>query len=56
MAENYLHGDDAIWNTIREETAIEAAGEPILASFLHAPILNHDSMAAALEMHLERRD
>ena len=55
MAENYLQGDDAIWNTIREETAIEAAGEPILASFLHATILNHDSMAAALSFHLANK-
>ncbi len=44
--------EDSIWQTIREETAAEAGKEPILASFLHATILNHDSLAAALSFHL----
>lgn len=44
--------EDALWRAIREETAAEAAKEPILASFLHATILNHDSLAAALSFHL----
>jgi serine O-acetyltransferase len=52
---HHLQGDDPIWDTIREETAIEAANEPILASFLHATILNHDSMEAALSFHLANK-
>ena len=33
--------NDPIWERIREETARHASDEPILASFLHATILNH---------------
>ena len=43
---------DQLWQTIREETEIEARNEPILASFLHATILNHDTLEAALSFHL----
>lgn len=43
---------DPVWQCIREETAVEAAREPILASFLHATILNHDTLEAALSFHL----
>lgn len=43
---------DAIWQNIVEETTIEAQREPILASFLHATILNHSSLASSLSFHL----
>lgn len=43
---------DRLWQTIREETQIESKNEPILASFLHATILNHDTLEAALSYHL----
>lgn len=43
---------DRLWNTIREETEREAKNEPILASFLHATILNHETLASALSYHL----
>jgi serine O-acetyltransferase len=43
---------DPIWNRIREETSIVAAGEPILASFLHASILHHEELECALSFHL----
>ena len=43
---------DPLWQTIREETVREAKNEPILASFLHATILNHDTLEAALSFHL----
>lgn len=46
---------DPLWQTIREETAAEAAREPILASFLHATILNHDTLEAALSFHLAHK-
>jgi serine O-acetyltransferase len=43
---------DRVWQTIREETAREVEREPVLASFLHATILNHDSLETALSFHL----
>jgi len=43
---------DPIWSRIRAETREAAAAEPILASFLHATILNHDELECALSFHL----
>lgn len=43
---------DTLWQTIREETEIEVRNEPILASFLHSSILNHDTLEAALSFLL----
>ena len=43
---------DALWERIREETARHASEEPILASFLHATILNHTALEDALSFHL----
>ena len=43
---------DPIWARIRRETRDTAAAEPILASFLHATILNHDELECALSFHL----
>ncbi|MDZ7923420.1 MAG: serine O-acetyltransferase [Marinagarivorans sp.] len=42
----------ALWLTIVEEAKKQAAAEPALASFLHATILNHDSLKSALSYHL----
>jgi serine O-acetyltransferase len=39
---------DPLWKTIRREVEGVAAGEPVLASFLHASILNHKSLEDAL--------
>ncbi len=55
VVKHYIKGEDPVWDAIREETAIEAANEPILASFLHATILNHDTMEAALSFHLANK-
>lgn len=44
--------NDPIWDRIREETRVVAAGEPILASFLHATILHHEELECALSFHL----
>ena len=41
------HGDP-IWERIRSETRKAAAAEPILASFLHATILNHEELELSL--------
>jgi serine O-acetyltransferase len=39
---------DRVWSRLRFEAASAAAGEPVLASFLNAAILRHDSFAEAL--------
>lgn len=46
---------DPIWESIRNETQCNAAKEPILASFLHATILNHSTLEAALSFHLANK-
>lgn len=46
---------DPLWQAIRDETARAAEREPILASFLHATILNHDTLEAALSFHLAHK-
>ncbi len=46
---------DRLWHTIREETERETKNEPILASFLHSTILNHDTLEAALSYHLANK-
>ena len=43
---------DPMWQRIRKEAAEQAAGEPILASFIHATILNHAELELALSFHL----
>ena len=44
--------NDPIWQAIREETELAISKEPILASFLHSTILNHQSLECALSFHL----
>ena len=39
---------DPLWQTIREEVAADVQCEPVLASFLHATVLNHKSLEDAL--------
>ncbi len=46
---------DPVWQTIREETQASVQREPMLASFLHATILNHDSLESALSFHLAQK-
>lgn len=41
-----------IWPQIREEALEASRQEPILASFFHASIINHKSLAEALTFHL----
>tara|TARA_R110000823_G_scaffold125385_10_gene252140 strand:- start:1040 stop:1864 length:825 start_codon:yes stop_codon:yes gene_type:complete len=43
---------DPFWQQIREEASLHASEEPILASFLHATILNHAQLEMALSFHL----
>ena len=49
------HSSDPVWDRIVEETERYAAGEPILASFLHATILNHRELERALSFHLANK-
>lgn len=46
---------DPVWDRIRRETEVEVAKEPFLASFLHATILNHSNLEAALSFHLANK-
>lgn len=46
---------DALWATIRSQTITQAECEPVLASFLYATILNHDTLEAALSFHLANK-
>ena len=43
---------DPIWERIRAETEKHAQEEPLLVSFLHASILNHNSLECALSVLL----
>ncbi|MDX1734706.1 MAG: serine O-acetyltransferase [Halioglobus sp.] len=43
---------DPVWEQIREEAGKHAREEPILASFVHATILNHTRLELALSFHL----
>jgi serine O-acetyltransferase len=49
---NAVPTSDPVWQRIREEVAAQANREPILASFLHAVVLNHDRLEDALSFHL----
>lgn len=46
---------DPIWAQTREQAVELAAHEPMLASFLHATVLNHDHLEAALSYHLSHK-
>ncbi len=46
---------DSVWESIRLQTRKQAESEPVLASFLYATILNHDSLRAALSFHLANK-
>lgn len=41
-----------VWQKIIDETTAVLAAEPVLKSFLHSAILDHESMAGALSHHL----
>lgn len=44
-----------VWETIQAETRRQTEEEPALASFLHATILNHDTLESALTFHLAQK-
>ena len=43
------------WDKIREEAMLMAAEEPMLASFFHSTILNHESLRSALSFQLANK-
>ncbi len=46
---------DPLWQEIRREVRYQAEAEPLLASYFHATILNHSSLASALSFHLANK-
>ena len=46
---------DEVWHSIRTSCAREAAAEPVLAGLLHATVLTHTTLEAALGFHLAQR-
>lgn len=46
---------DPIWWRIQEEAAEIAASEPVLSSFVHTTVLNHETLLAALSFHLANK-
>jgi len=46
---------DELWSTIQSQTRQQAEQEPVLASFLHASILNHPTLESALSFHLANK-
>jgi serine O-acetyltransferase len=55
VASERLQAVDPIWEKVREEAATAAEREPVLASFLHATILNQDSLEAAATYRVSQR-
>ena len=41
-----------VWNTIVDEARRQAEQEPMLASFYHSTIINHDSLGCIAELYL----
>jgi len=50
-----LANNDPVWEMMCKTATEQAQQEPILASFLHATILNHDSLEDALSFHLANK-
>ena len=46
---------DPIWDAIRQEVEQKIQLEPLLASFLHAAVLTHDSLEQSLSLHLAHK-
>ncbi len=51
----HTSSNDPVWNMLRETAQEHAQQEPILASFMHATILNHDTLEDALSYHLANK-
>lgn len=51
-SEAAVETDLCVWSAIRTEAARQVAAEAMLASFLHATVLNHDCIEDAISFHL----
>ena len=47
-----ISAEDDLWALMRDEASAKAAEEPILGSYFHATVLNHDSFGSALSFRL----
>lgn len=54
IAEKFLTCDP-VWSRLREEAIQLGRAEPVLASFVHATILNHERLEDALSYHLAHK-
>lgn len=52
MSTQISSSDHCLWGAIRERAAQRASSEPMLASFLHSTILNHERLEDAVSYHL----
>ncbi|MFP8968303.1 serine O-acetyltransferase [Pokkaliibacter sp. CJK22405] len=46
---------DRIWQTLRGEAQQQSQQEPMLASFFHSTVLNHDNIGCAISFHLANK-
>ena len=46
---------DPVWSMLRQTAQEHANQEPVLASYMHATILNHDTLEDALSFHLANK-
>jgi serine O-acetyltransferase len=46
---------DPVWSKLRNEALTMVKAEPVLASFVHATILNHEQFENALSFHLSQK-
>lgn len=53
--DNEDEGEDAMWSAMQLEARKAAEEEPLLASFLFATVLNHESLSVALAFHLANK-
>ena len=52
MSAKTNESETCIWSSIRERAMERASSEPMLASFLHATVLNHERFEDAVSYHL----
>jgi len=52
MSQVALSPQPCLWSAMRQRAAQRTTAEPVLASFLHATVLNHDRMEDAVSFHL----
>jgi len=54
-APRFTPSHDPVWDRVRAEAQDMVAAEPILASFIHATVLNHHRFERALSYHLAQK-